>query len=103
MRMRNLGKGQTLVFYVSFEVENDIRNLVRLPSNQPLTIDCIVRWSIAQTHTSITRAMPHWAKQRRRHKAQSEAWARVLNIRHPAAYKYEGIEDDFIRKGINSV
>lgn len=103
MRMRNLGKGQTLVFYVSFEVESDIRNLVRLPKGQPVTIDRIIQWSIAQTQTSITRAMPHWAKQGRRFKAQSEAWEGVFKIKPPTAQNYEGIQDEFTRKGVNGV
>ncbi|ATY64974.1 very large low complexity [Cordyceps militaris] len=94
MRMRNLGKGQTLVFYVSFEVENDIRKLLQLPHDQPLTIDRIIQWSISQTQASITRQMPHWAKQGRRHKLQSEAWEEVLKIK-PTSEEYEGIEEQF--------
>ncbi|KAM3510728.1 hypothetical protein MY11210_005654 [Beauveria gryllotalpidicola] len=74
MRMRNLGNGQTLVFYVSFEIENSIRSLLRLSDEQPLTIDCIIQWSILQTQASITRQIPHWAKQGRRHGEQAEAW-----------------------------
>ncbi|KAM3472023.1 hypothetical protein MY5147_005505 [Beauveria neobassiana] len=74
MRMRNLGNGQTLVFYVSFEVENSIRSLLRLSDEQPLTIDYIIQWSILQTQASITRQIPHWAKQGRRHGEQAEAW-----------------------------
>ncbi|KAM3521004.1 hypothetical protein NHJ13051_006526 [Beauveria bassiana] len=74
MRMRNLGNGQTLVFYVSFEVENSIRSLLRLSDEQPLTIDYLIQWSILQTQASITRQIPHWAKQGRRHGEQAEAW-----------------------------
>lgn len=103
MRMRNLGNGQTLVFYVSFEVENSIRSLLRLSDEQPLTIDYIIQWSILQTQASITRQIPHWAKQGRRHGEQAEAWKSVFSIKHPTAAKFEGIQELFIRKGINSV
>ncbi|KAM3558554.1 hypothetical protein ARSEF4850_004540 [Beauveria asiatica] len=103
MRMRNLGNGQTLVFYVSFEIENSIRSLLHLSDEQPLTIDYIIQWSILQTQSSITRQIPHWAKQGRRHGEQAEAWKSVFSIKHPTAAKYEGIQELFVRKGINSV
>ncbi|KAK8146801.1 hypothetical protein G3M48_002566 [Beauveria asiatica] len=99
MRMRNLGNGQTLVFYVSFEVENSIRSLLHLSEEQSLTIDYIIQWSILQTQSSITRQIPNWAKQGRRHGEQAEAWGSVFSIKHPTATKYEGIQELFVRKG----
>ncbi|KAM3489888.1 hypothetical protein MY3957_006831 [Beauveria namnaoensis] len=92
MRMRNLGNGQTLVFYVSFEVENNIRSLLRLSDEKPLTIDYIIQWSILQTQASIMRQIPHWAKQGRRYGEQAEAWKFVFSIKHPTATKLEGIQ-----------
>ncbi|KAM3439274.1 hypothetical protein MY4824_002803 [Beauveria thailandica] len=102
MRMRNLGNGQTLVFYVSFEIENSIRSLLHLSNEQPLTIDYIIQWSILQTQSSITRQIPHWAKQGRRHGEQAEAWKSVFSIKHPTAAKYEGIQELFKSYGPQS-
>ncbi|OAA53732.1 hypothetical protein ISF_08671 [Cordyceps fumosorosea ARSEF 2679] len=103
MRMRSLGKGQTLVFYLSFEAENNIRVLLQLSDKQPIAVEHIVQWSIVQTQTSIARQMPLWAKQGRRYEKKNKAWNYVLNMKNPSADSYEGIEQSFIQKDVNNV
>ncbi|KAJ6790435.1 hypothetical protein PWT90_03013 [Aphanocladium album] len=103
MRMRSLGKGQTLTFYVGFEIEIDIRNRFDHSADDLLTIDDIIKWSITQTWTSLTRQMPLWAKQGVRHKQQNEAMDKVFNIKPSPTSNYEGIEDFFIQNGSSSI
>lgn len=103
MRMRNLGHGQTLTFYVSFDIESDIRQRLHLEAEEPITTASIIHWSIAQTTNGLTRLMPYWAKQGRRHEEQSEAWRKIFKWKHPPASKFEGIQETFVRKGVNSV
>ncbi|TQV92450.1 very large low complexity protein [Cordyceps javanica] len=64
MRMRNLDSGQTLTFYVSFEIENDIRNHLKLSNGQPLYTQHVIEWSITtQTWVTLERQIRYWAKQ----------------------------------------
>lgn len=103
MRMRNLGNGQTLAFYVSFEVENDIRNHLALTKEKPLSTEHIIVWSVAQTWAGLQRQMPYWAKQGERHIEQSEAWQRVFDMENASSNHYENMEQRFIKRGLNSV
>lgn len=103
MRMRNLGHGQTLTFYVSFDIESDIRQRLQLGEDEPITTANIIHWSITQTTNGLTRLMPYWAKQGRRHEEQSKTWDMIFNWKSPPASKFEGIQERFVRAGVNSV
>ncbi|KAJ3496215.1 hypothetical protein NLG97_g2827 [Lecanicillium saksenae] len=95
MRMRNLGKGQTLIFYVSVEVEREIRNLLSISHDQPLTINVIVQWSISQTWRGLAHQVPYWAKQGIQHKRHREEMDKVFKL-EPQSNSYEGAVKDAI-------
>jgi hypothetical protein len=65
MRMRQLGKGQSVAFFAPGEVDRRIRDLI---PNGPETEDGIhvidiLRWAMHETCEDITRHLPHWAQQ----------------------------------------
>lgn len=103
MRMRNLAKGQTLVFYVSFEVENDIRNRLNLEQSQTLTVDNIIRWSITQTWNDLSRQVPYWARQGLRHRKQGESLEKVFKLKAGDSANYEDVNTWFLRKVSDSL
>ncbi|KAF8260775.1 hypothetical protein EI94DRAFT_1747586 [Lactarius quietus] len=65
MRMRQLGKGQSVMFFAPGEVDRRIRDLI--PTGQT-SEDCIhvidiLRWAMHETCEDITHNLPHWAQQ----------------------------------------
>lgn len=85
MRMRKLGKGQTVVFCISQEIQAKIveyksfedRNVTGLD----ITVEDVILWSISETHVELRRSMPLWTVQGERFLRQNKLWQ--------AAYKNE--------------
>ncbi|KAG6887769.1 hypothetical protein C0992_010818 [Termitomyces sp. T32_za158] len=76
MRMRQLGRGQSVVFFAPREVDRSIRacELYPLePSVQVSTAD-ILRWTMWQTCGHIRRYLPHWAQQGIEYNRRNDAW-----------------------------
>ncbi|KAI9447738.1 hypothetical protein H4582DRAFT_2137682, partial [Lactarius indigo] len=65
MRMRQLGKGQSVMFFAPGEVDRRIRRLIprgNEPENGVHVID-ILRWAMHETCSDIAHHLPHWAQQ----------------------------------------
>ncbi|PPJ51579.1 hypothetical protein CBER1_09871 [Cercospora berteroae] len=77
MRMRKLGKGQTVVFVVSSEIERQIRNVSKLSIEGCITVPDVLRWSIAQTYGEMRHNMSLWAAQNDRFNRQEELWEKT--------------------------
>ncbi|KAF8550398.1 hypothetical protein OG21DRAFT_1514065 [Imleria badia] len=77
MRMRKLGHGHSVMFFVPFEVDRRIRSLVSKHS-EPITTTDILHWVIQETWSDIRRWAPHWAQQGITHKSQHETLSRFL-------------------------
>ncbi|KAH8982410.1 hypothetical protein EDB92DRAFT_1894376 [Lactarius akahatsu] len=86
MRMRQLGKGQSVMFFAPGEVDRRIRRLMprgNEPENGVQVID-ILRWAMHETCRDISHHLPHWAQQG------------VDHHRRFSAYKqYSSTEDRF--------
>lgn len=79
MRMRKLGKGQTVVFCISLEIQAKITECeTTVASNvTEITVGDVVLWSIAEMHTEVRRSMPLWAVQGERFVRQEQLWKQV--------------------------
>ncbi|KAK5994206.1 hypothetical protein PT974_07649 [Cladobotryum mycophilum] len=75
MRMRNLGRGQSVVFCVSEEIESKIRLFTESTAEDELTVSDVLLWSISETYADLRRNMPLWATQGARFERQSAIWA----------------------------
>ncbi|KAG0649292.1 hypothetical protein D0Z07_4347 [Hyphodiscus hymeniophilus] len=75
MRMRQLGKGQSVVFCVAEEIASKI--LARSSKRDEATIDVsdVLEWAISETSVDIRRSLPLWATQGQRFEKQSAIWA----------------------------
>jgi hypothetical protein len=65
MRMRQLGKGQSVMFFAPGEVDRRIRGLIprgQESKNGVRVID-ILRWAMHETCWDIGHHLPHWAQQ----------------------------------------
>ncbi|KAF8129296.1 hypothetical protein EV363DRAFT_1451295 [Boletus edulis] len=77
MRMRKLGHGHSVMFFVPPEVDCKIRWLSTKDS-QAITTTNILHWAIRETWSDIQRWAPHWAQQGMSHKSRHEALSRFL-------------------------
>lgn len=74
MRMRKLGKGQTVVFCVSQEIQAKIMERTAATRSSDITVANVILWSISETHVETRRSMPLWAVQGERFFAQDKLW-----------------------------
>ncbi|KAK0247652.1 hypothetical protein LTS09_017198 [Friedmanniomyces endolithicus] len=80
MRMRKLGKGQTVVFCVPAEIEAKILLCTTKPRSSRIEICDILHWTIAsETWTDMRRSMPLWAAQGVRFDRQDRLWKQAQN------------------------
>ena len=65
MRMRQLGKGQSVMFLAPGEVDRRIRSLIQSDRGNglPISVLDILRWAMHETCDDIRHHLPHWAQQ----------------------------------------
>jgi hypothetical protein len=65
MRMRQLGKGQSVMFFAPGEVDRRIRSLIPSDRGNCRRIEVldIIRWAMHETCEDIRHHLPHWAQQ----------------------------------------
>lgn len=66
MRMRKLGKGQSVVFCVSEEIKTKIEERTSKSLGFKIEVIDVLTWAISETWTDLRRSMPLWATQGRR-------------------------------------
>lgn len=74
MRLRKLGKGQTVVFCVSQEIQDKIFEAAQITSDSAITVADILEWSMRETLDDLRRNMPLWAVQGERFVRQEKIW-----------------------------
>ncbi|KAL4737892.1 hypothetical protein BDV11DRAFT_171491 [Aspergillus similis] len=77
MRMRKLGKGQSVVFCVPQEIESKILSVVRKPSGHEINVSDVLRWAISETWVDMQRSIPLWAIQGERFERQNNLWSKA--------------------------
>lgn len=75
MRMRKLGKGQSVMFCGPMEVENKILHCSGKPEYANIEVADVLQWSIAQTCIHTKRCVPLWATQGVRYQRRHIAWS----------------------------
>ncbi|CEJ82151.1 hypothetical protein VHEMI02235 [[Torrubiella] hemipterigena] len=63
MRMRKLGEGQTVTFFIPQEVEHKVRQLISIDACRSIIVNDILLWAIHQTWQEVRRSSPIWASQ----------------------------------------
>ena len=84
MRMRKLGKGQSVIFCIPEEVKSNILELSGKSDQSDIEVSDVLRWAIAETWIDTKRSMPLWATQGQRFERQCTLWneARQKNQLH---------------------
>ncbi|KXH46053.1 hypothetical protein CSAL01_04271 [Colletotrichum salicis] len=86
MRMRKLGKGQSMVFCVPDEINQKISSAFDLRDND-LSVDHILEWSIMDTFKDLRLGIWLWANQGRRYQNQKLLWEKVMTDDSPIISK----------------
>ena len=74
MRMRQLGKGQSVVFCVPEEILHKIWTFASKPSGSPIDVSDVLAWSLSETWIDAKRCMALWANQGKRYQRQQKLW-----------------------------
>ncbi|KAF5262938.1 hypothetical protein FOXYS1_6350 [Fusarium oxysporum] len=79
MRMRKLGKGQTVEFCIPWEIEQKIVQLKGegASSRDGISVSDVLCWAITETCLDLKRAMPLWLTQGVRFSKQETLWSRL--------------------------
>ncbi|KAI0970201.1 hypothetical protein F4678DRAFT_462427 [Xylaria arbuscula] len=79
MRMRKLGKGQSVVFCVSAEIRTKIEECTALPKGTAIGVRDVLHWAISETFADTRRNMPLWAAQGDRFSCHDDIWKSAQN------------------------
>jgi len=63
MRMRKLGKGQSVVFCIPVEIQTKILEHTKKPTSSEIGVLEVLEWAISETWFDMRRSMPLWATQ----------------------------------------
>ncbi|KAF5494312.1 hypothetical protein CGCS363_v009327 [Colletotrichum siamense] len=74
MRMRKLGKGQSVVFCVPNEIQQKIAAQSHTRETTNTDVCDILEWAISETFVDLSRGIWLWANQGRRHQSHKRLW-----------------------------
>ncbi|MCJ1392993.1 hypothetical protein MMC18_005865 [Xylographa bjoerkii] len=77
MRMRKLGKGQSVMFCAPVEVERKILHGSSKITGDRIEVADVLLWSISETLISTKKCVPLWATQGIRYQRRHIAWSRM--------------------------
>ncbi|KAI9890486.1 MAG: hypothetical protein M1814_003970 [Vezdaea aestivalis] len=81
MRLRNLGKGQSVMFCAPNEVEDKILQNSEKNLNDTIEVADIIQWSISETCAFTKKCVPLWASQGTRYQRRHTVWPASLTAK----------------------
>ncbi|KAK7433509.1 hypothetical protein VKT23_020749 [Stygiomarasmius scandens] len=63
MRMRKLGRGQSVVLFAPFKIDQQIRQIAGVEGDAHVSMLNVLEWVYSETMDDIERHLPHWIKQ----------------------------------------
>ncbi|KEP46478.1 putative large low complexity protein [Rhizoctonia solani 123E] len=63
MRMRKLGRGQSVMFFAPLEIDNQIRQAVGALEDRPIQTYDVLRWAMLSTCNDLKHHVGHWVQQ----------------------------------------
>ncbi|KAI0066738.1 hypothetical protein BV25DRAFT_1972593 [Artomyces pyxidatus] len=79
MRMRQLGKGQSVMFFAPLEVDRQIREASPMQAGDRIKVIDILRWTIHETCADIQHHLPQWDMQGHDFARRQTAYAEYQN------------------------
>ncbi|KAK2770590.1 hypothetical protein CKAH01_14643 [Colletotrichum kahawae] len=77
MRMRKLGKGQSVVFCVPNEIQQKVSSLPHVHNPTEIDVSDVLEWAISETFVDLHRGIWLWANQGRRHQRHQLLWEKA--------------------------
>ncbi|KAI1266298.1 hypothetical protein F5Y18DRAFT_435235 [Xylariaceae sp. FL1019] len=74
MRLRKLGKGQSVVFCVDDEIKMKISACTQKSAGSTIEVQDVLHWAISETFAETRRHVPLWAMQGKRFLRQEQLW-----------------------------
>jgi len=93
MRLRKLGKGQSVVFCIPEEIQTKILEFVKKPFPDNINISDVLAWSISETWADLRRSVPLWVSQGKRHERTKDL---LKNEGFGPAQAMEFLEDEIL-------
>ncbi|KAL0058904.1 hypothetical protein AAF712_014386 [Marasmius tenuissimus] len=84
MRMRKLGRGQSVMFMAPPEIDIAIRKHAHKTSGEEVDSRDVVRWAMLETCAEIKHHIPHWVQQGVDFKSRDEGWQRLSRFEDPS-------------------
>ena len=75
MRMRKLGKGQSVIFCVTEELRSKIHDLTLKTRDAGVSVADVLRWAVYETYAEIRQSIPLWAEQGLRFVRHEQLWS----------------------------
>ncbi|KAH8997132.1 hypothetical protein EDB86DRAFT_3043676 [Lactarius hatsudake] len=96
MRLRQLGKGQSVVFFAPGEVDRRIRALIPRgqESDNGVQVVDILRWTMHETCWDIAHHLPHWAQQGVDHHRRFSAYKRYDSTADPGVLRNSWLQPE---------
>ncbi|KAJ7609703.1 hypothetical protein FB45DRAFT_876332 [Roridomyces roridus] len=95
MRLRQLGEGQSVMFFAPPEVDLGIRSISQGSMDIDITSREVVQWVMHQTISSIDHSVSHWADQGVNYKRRQDAWSHFENDSSNAV---QGLRSTWVEK-----
>ena len=94
MRMRKLGKGQSVVFCGPTEVERNIVECSGKAFGDNIEVEDVLKWSISETHIQTRKFIPLWATQGMRQQRHAVTWSKLAKDEIPPSVVKELLETE---------
>lgn len=94
MRMRKLGKGQSVVFCGPTEVERNIIECSGKAFGDDIEVEDVLKWSISETHMQTRKCIPLWATQGMRQQRHFITWSKLEHDDPPPSAVKEMLETE---------
>lgn len=79
MRLRQLGKGQSVCFIIPEDIQMRILERNKKPFGSQIEVEDIICWTIGETWDDLRRSMPLWAVQGHRFETQKSLLSGGIN------------------------
>ncbi|KAJ6555850.1 hypothetical protein B0H19DRAFT_1376856 [Mycena capillaripes] len=96
MRMRQLGQGQSVMFFAPPEVDRNIRFHCKLDNDSHISSQDIIQWVMLETISSIDQFVPYWAKQGVGYKKRHAAWSQY--VQEGSSSSFEDLRSTWVEK-----
>jgi hypothetical protein len=98
MRMRQLGHGQSIMFFAPLDVDRRIKSIRTGPEGLHVSAANILKWVMLETIASIEHYIPHWAQQGVNYQNRLKGWNRFERTPLPDGKSFGILQSSWVEK-----